>query len=112
MKLHKQIEAMSEIDGWEPVPEGHFHPDNPHGQKPPNYPNDLRAVAQVAKKVSAMGFRMGCNSGRDGTWECVVTKRTEGDLTIPVEGDHYGCGDELSEAMTEAILRATGKWTP
>lgn len=23
-------------DRWEPTPEGHFHPDNPTGQKPPS----------------------------------------------------------------------------
>ena len=51
MTLEQQRIAISEACGWEPLPEGHFHPDNPIGQTMPNYLNDLNAAnAEIEEK--------------------------------------------------------------
>ena len=44
--------AIAEARGWEPLPEGHFHPDNPLGQTMPNYCNDLNAMHEAENKLT------------------------------------------------------------
>jgi hypothetical protein len=35
MKIERTDQNLAEFYGWEPLPEGMFHPDNPVGQTPP-----------------------------------------------------------------------------
>ena len=52
MNKEKQRIAIAEACGWEPLPEGHFHPDNPIGQTMPNYLNDLNAMHEAEKTLT------------------------------------------------------------
>jgi hypothetical protein len=47
MNKETQRIAIAEACGWEPTPEGHFHPDNPTGQTPPDYLHDLNAMHEA-----------------------------------------------------------------
>jgi hypothetical protein len=53
MTPEQQRIAIAEACGWEPTPEGHFHPDNPTGQTPPNYLNDLNAMHEAEKVLTS-----------------------------------------------------------
>ena len=50
MTPEKQQRAIERICGWEAMPEGHYHPDNPIGQTRPDYLGDLNAM-HAAEKV-------------------------------------------------------------
>ena len=45
-----KIKLASELAGWEPLPEGHFHPDNPVGQSPPRYATSYDAIIPLIQK--------------------------------------------------------------
>ena len=76
----------------------------------PDYPNDLNAMcAAVVSECKQRGLRVFCNMGTDGTWECIITE-SETPNCIPCDGDHYGAGDTLCQAMAEAFLRMLGRW--
>lgn len=76
----------------------------------PDYLNDLNAItAALTKLCKKFHLRCYCNSGLDGTWECVLTE-SETPNCIPCDGDHYGSGPRLTDAMCEAFLRTIGKW--
>lgn len=76
----------------------------------PDYPRDLNAIMlEITKLIKKKRLRVFCNAGSDGMWECVITEN-ETPNAIPCDGDHYGAGDTLSNAMCEAYLRTVGKW--
>ena len=50
MSPEKKEQAIEKACGWEMLPEGYFHPDNPIGQTRPNYLADLNSMHE-AKKV-------------------------------------------------------------
>ena len=91
--------AIAEARGWEPLPEGHFHPDNPLGQTMPNYCNDLNAMREAEKMLTEHQW---------GEYERV--------LRLVCDGCSYyeGAGKELLHATAaqraEAFLRTLGKW--
>ena len=55
MKIEKQQRAIERICGWEAMPEGHYHPDNPIGQTKPDYLNDLNACHEMEKVLTEKG---------------------------------------------------------
>ena len=91
--------AIAEARGWEPLPEGHFHPDNPLGQTMPNYCNDLKAMHEAEKMLT------------ERQWD-----EYERVLRLVCDGCSYyeGAGKELLNATAaqraEAFLRTLGKW--
>ena len=52
MSPEKQQRAIERICGWEAMPDGHYHPDNPIGQTRPDYPNDLNAMHEAEKVLT------------------------------------------------------------
>ena len=88
-------QAMAELDEWEPIPEGSFHPDNPVGQTPPTYTQDLNAVARVVEKLSPDQWRQYRAN--------IIRSCLESEFEIdPI--------DATALQRCEAILRAVGKW--
>ena len=57
MNKKKQKIAIAEACRWEPLPEGHFHPDNPVGQTMPDYLVDLNAMREAEKVFEGYGMR-------------------------------------------------------
>ena len=92
--------AIAELCGWEPVPEGHFHPDNPIGQTPPSYTTDLNAMHEV-----------------EATLQWIETDAYLDTLARIVDSTN-GYRMELTFAVAaataaqraEAFLRVHGKW--
>lgn len=74
----------------------------------PNYLEDANAACWAAAELGKQGWFCVANMGRSGSWECFFTKRDTDDV-IPRDGDHYGAGDTLAAAITEAFLRTIGK---
>ena len=99
MNKKKQKIAIAEACGWEPLPEGHFHPDNPVGQTMPDYLVDLNAMHEAEKMLT------------EHQWD-----EYERVLRLVCDGCSYfeGAGKELLHATAaqraEAFLRTIGKW--
>lgn len=49
---------IAEWMGWEPIPEGHFHPDYPVGQIPPSFTTDHNAIAEVLGRMRPKQLRL------------------------------------------------------
>jgi hypothetical protein len=75
----------------------------------PDYINDTNDAMQLTKVLAQQGWRCVANMGLDGTWEIISTRFGQ-NHSIPWDGDHYGAGDTLSEAICEMFLRTIGKW--
>ena len=99
--------AIAEACGWEPTPEGHFHPDNPTGQISPDYLNDLNAMHEawlnviLPKPSLCLEYYLNL---------CTVVE-------IKKDGTHiFGVClyDKVTNATAaqraEAFLRTIGKW--
>ena len=99
MNKKEQKIAIAEACGWEPLPEGHFHPDNPVGQTMPDYLVDLNAMHEAEKMLT------------EHQWD-----EYERVLRLVCDGCSYfeGAGKELLHATAaqraEAFLRTIGKW--
>jgi hypothetical protein len=52
MTPDQQQRAIEKACEWDPLPEGYFHPDNPIGQTPPDYLNDLNAMHEAEKVLT------------------------------------------------------------
>ena len=52
MTPEKQQRAIERICGWEAMPEGHYHPDNPIGQTRPDYLADLNAMHEAEQVLT------------------------------------------------------------
>ena len=93
MNKEKQRITIAEACGWEPLPEGHFHPDNPVGQTMPDYTQDLNAMHEAEK---------------------VLTYAQGGEMTLWIQRmTCAGYGPQLFATATqraEAFLRTIGKW--
>ena len=74
----------------------------------PDYLKDANAMLSAATVLAGRGWRCAAHMGTDGTWECFFTKRGA-IVSLPSDGDHYGAGATLTEAMAEAFLRVIGK---
>ena len=55
MSPEKKEQAIEKACGWEELPEGHFHPDNPIGQTRPDYLGDLNACHEMEKVLTEKG---------------------------------------------------------
>jgi hypothetical protein len=89
--------AIAEACGWEPLPEGYFHPDNPIGQTPPNYCTDLNAMHEA--EVKCIGNSINPNQAK---WHqyFLTLQAIAGPLTIIA----------TARQRAEAFLRTLGKW--
>ena len=72
MSPEKQRVAIATACGWEAMPEGHYHPDNPIGQTRPDYLNDLNAMHEAEKVLNQMQSRANAyhlaESEQNETW--------------------------------------------
>ena len=100
MTPEQQRIAIAEACGWEPTPEGHFHPDNPTGQTPPNYLTDLNAMHE-AEKVLTQQQRI------EYVRELVFIWTGRNDRAIP---NWWFVHDATASQRAEAFLRTIGKW--
>lgn len=92
MNPEQQRIAIAEACGWEPIPEGHFHPDNPIGQTMPDYLNDLNAMHEAEKVLTNEQLEVYCNI-----------------LHKPNHGVYWAIHATASQ-RAEAFLRTIGKW--
>ena len=100
MKPEQQRIAIAEACGWEPLPEGHFHPDNPIGQTMPNYLFDLNAMHDAEKVLKQR-------------WSNYCEKLLEIVEPEPrsLEVCHYwNLLHATASQRAEAFLRTIGKW--
>ena len=93
MTPEQQRIAIAEACGWEPLPEGHFHPDNPIGQTMPNYLNDLNSMHEAEKVLVRLQWvsylrRLQTLCDESVTWPIHAT----------------------ASQRAEAFLRTIGKW--
>jgi len=93
MNKEKQRIAIAEACGWEPLPEGHFHPDNPVGQTMPDYLADLNAMHEA--------------------WKMLTVRQSQ--QYIPILRNLCTVFGNWPESATaaqraEAFLRTIGKW--
>lgn len=87
----------------------------------PDYVNDLNAAIQLVDHLAKQGWRCECNSGLDGTWECLFYRKAtnetklenravRGQFDPPDSEEHYATSERLSAAISEAFLRTLNKW--
>ena len=98
MNRENQRVAIAEACGWEPLPEGHFHPDNPIGQTMPNYLNDLNAMHEAEKIIPSQLFHVDYWQKGYGRFQQILSG-----LTITP----YSA---TASQRAEAFLRTIGKW--
>ena len=53
---HNELYKLLREYGWEELPEGYFHPDNPIGQTRPNYLADLNSMHEAKKLLLDEGL--------------------------------------------------------
>ena len=103
MSPDSQRIAIAEACGWEPLPEGHFHPDNPVGQTMPDYLADLNAMHEAEQCLWRKDFL-----ARDTFIDHLAR------ILNPVHGYRDQLGQHLLDATAaqraEAFLRTIGKW--
>ena len=93
MSPEKQRIAIATACGWEELPEGHYHPDNPIGQTIPDYLNDLNACHE-AEKVLTGGMR----------------SKYDAELTLICSRDYNFIWESTAPQRAEAFLRTLGLW--
>jgi len=91
--------AIAESVGWEPIPEGCFHPDNPVFTHPPNYHGDLNACVEFE------AFMRGTDKQYENDW---YRHRIFVDYQYRLMST-FGASAPAS-ARCEACLRTIGKW--
>ena len=99
MTPEQQRISIAEACGWEPTPEGHFHPDNPTGQTPPNYLNDLNAMHDAVMTLNADQM-----ISMDYHLDVVVGNGKQG---LNCE---YFLWSASASQRAKAFLRTIGKW--
>ena len=98
MNKEKQRITIAEACGWEPLPEGHFHPDNPVGQTMPDYTQDLNAMHEAEKVLSrGAGYHQ---TGGFGLYKTALAEVCDEQHPI----------DATAAQRAEAFLRTLGKW--
>ena len=93
MSPEKKEQAIEKACGWEELPEGHFHPDNPIGQTRPDYLGDLNACHEM-EKVLKGGMR----------------SKYDAELTLICSRDYNFIWESTAPQRVEAFLRALGLW--
>ena len=94
--------AIAEACGWEPTPEGHFHPDNPTGQTPPDYLNNLNAVHDFVSQKFTTTLMLAEYEYR--LRACLA----DGRPTFEVAG--YELANATAAQRAEALLKALNLW--
>ena len=104
MSPDSQRIAIAEACGWEPLPEGHFHPDNPVGQTMPDYLVDLNAMHEAEQILWGMDWsnRYAFNDNLANTLKGRTVNRNEWDAETLL--------DATAAQRAEAFLRTIGKW--
>lgn len=97
MTPEQQRVAIAVACGWEPLPEGRFHPDNPIGQTMPNYPFDLNAMHEVEKGL------IGDEPENSELWCDFQTNLV---IACPAYLSYHATASQRAEAF----LRTIGKW--
>ena len=88
--------ACAELCGWEPQPEGTFHPDNPVGQIPPSFTTSLDSAQMAFKALT---------KEQQDVAEFTLWKIARKPIGQPMF--FMGC---TPPQWCEAILKAAGKW--
>jgi hypothetical protein len=98
MSPDQQQIAIEKACEWEPLPEGYYHPDNPIGQTPPDYLNDLNACHEMEKGLFWDKWK----------WLAYVNNLNE----MPSLQDEWLCVSIHATAgqRAEAFLRTLGLW--
>ena len=99
MKIEKQQRAIERICGWEAMPEGHYHPDNPIGQTKPDYLNDLNACHEMEKVLTEKGV--------NAWWSYVAFINRHNPRPFGTETAVHATAAQ----RCEAFLRTLGLWT-
>ena len=99
MKIEKQQRAIERICGWEAMPEGHYHPDNPIGQTKPDYLNDLNACHEMEKVLTEKGV--------NEWWSYVAFINRHNPRPFGTETAVHATAAQ----RCEAFLRTLGLWT-
>ena len=98
MSPEKQQRAIERICGWEAMPEGHYHPDNPIGQTKPNYLNDLNACHEMEKVLMEKGV--------NAWWSYVAFINRHNPTPFGTETAVHATAAQ----RCEAFLRTLGLW--
>ena len=98
MKIEKQQRAIERICGWEAMPEGHYHPDNPIGQTKPDYLNDLNACHEMEKVLTEKGV--------NAWWSYVAFINRHNPRPFGTETAVHATAPQ----KCEAFLRTLGLW--
>jgi len=98
--------AIAEACGWEPLPEGCFHPDNPIGQRLPNYTTDLNAMHE-AEKVLSVKEELIRQCYLDNL--CIATNGESAEMDGSYQEVWNMC-HATARQRAEAFLRTIGKW--
>lgn len=94
--------AAAEMLGWEPTPEGSFHPDNPTGQTMPNFHTDANASLQLIEWMREKGWGLHINNDLK-VWR-VWFHHSKHDAV-----ENFGKEDSFPLAILNAFLRANGR---
>lgn len=92
MTNEDKIKVLAELDGWKPLPEGRFHPDNPIGQTPPQYLTSYDAIIPLIQKQSVLD--------KANTIVNAVADFPRDKFVI----------DATPEQLADALIKAVGKW--
>jgi hypothetical protein len=93
MNPEQQRIAIAEACGWEPIPEGYYHPDNPIGQTMPDYLNDLNAMREAEASLFGTNYWVACK------YERLITRMASS-----------WAWHATASQRAEAFLRTIGKW--
>ena len=107
MTPEKQQRAIERICGWEAMPEGHYHPDNPIGQTRPDYLTDLNAMHDAKKVLWDKGFML-----EFVNLLVVITCYAKGISWSNVTTDDRQMliANATAEQEAEAFLKVLGRW--
>ena len=107
MSPEKKEQAIEKACGWEMLPEGYFHPDNPIGQTRPNYLADLNSMHEAKKVLCDKGLMLEFVNQLVGITCSAIGFRWD---KLTADDHLILIANATAEQEAEAFLKTLGLW--
>ena len=97
MTKEEKIKFLAELDNWEPLPDGYFHPDNPTGQTPPRFLGSYDVIIPLIQKQP-----------RNILTQIVLSMKGQNDVSRMVDWQMYS-PEELADILIKVIKNNSPK---